>query len=222
LVRASSPEEWSITAGQFESGPSDGIAADLDDDGDPELVRGKRSTGEGVFTSVEVFTFHEGHVIPSSPAVNLGAVSFADVDNDGLPDALTRGPYAAAVSSRGLVGEPAIAPIIVYHAVKGAFVLDGVSESALAETCAGAPFPPKSNEIEDVGLSVVCARARGRAGAEIRAASLPRCAGYSAEYPADCDGNAQGGDSSTSGAHDPHCPAWFETLLGPPAPIRLR
>lgn len=188
--------------------------ADYDGDGEVEVLRvrdGHEHEG-GPVRETSMLTFANGAI---GPYAKLGAVDIEeveDVDGDGRPDLVTRGPYGAITMDDAFGNSWPAGPVLfLAHALPdGTFrVGDPVS---IAYTRAKCPSRPAlSFREEDLQFAhgaeeaVVCARLWGAAEAEVRRAWTAACV-----RPADAD---------TGGMP---CGTWAKELAAVAPPFILR
>lgn len=150
--------------------------ADYDHDGEVEVLyelSGHDHEG-GPVGSRRVLAFDGRAIGPYTPAARFDVARAEDVDGDGLPDLVTRGPYAR-VESSDVFGNawPAAPAMFVAHAKgDGSFALGDAT--AVAWTRAKCPSRPAlSFAHEDLVFphgaeeAIVCARLRGASAAEV-------------------------------------------------------
>ncbi len=149
---------------------------DADGDGEPELlISAARDAPEYTLVSASLWTFRNGKVSVYGGGRFPAIVKMEDVDEDGRPDILTRGPYqgkpAAWFSS---VESPWLAPMFLAHALEdGGFTeADLVARSWVKRTCRAKPkaikldggsYVPNNHSIAE---QIVCARVWGASEAE--------------------------------------------------------
>ncbi|WP_394844322.1 hypothetical protein LZC95_45630 [Pendulispora brunnea] len=174
--------------------------ADYDGDGEIEILRLHDALAhEGSPEhDVAVLTFKDGDVKPYPPAAALKIDAQRDIDGDGRPDLLSRGPYASVTVSDALGNEWNVgSAMFAYHALpNGAFELGDAA--SIAYTRSRCPSAPKDVPItlddttgatghEALADSLVCARLWGMPQEKIDRAWGSVCRGFDAtENPFGC------------------------------------
>ena len=181
--------------GERNRGPHSLAACDYDGDGTPEAVTvatGREHEGPSE-ARAQVWTVHDGAIVPYAPAAALDADDAEDVDGDGRPDLLTHLGYEASATAAGSGFEYVLAgPLFVAHATpQGGFALDDAVALAEAERrCSPAPasviVPVEEGQfgVDDAltAGAIVCARLRG-APAGTTVATVRRACGRSQPGP---------------------------------------
>ncbi|WP_394833844.1 hypothetical protein LVJ94_45800 [Pendulispora rubella] len=175
--------------------------ADYDGDGEVEILRVHDAfVQEGAPEhTVTVLTFKDGDAKPYPPAAALKKIEAQrDVDGDGRPDLLSRGPYAGVAVTDALGNErPLGSAMFAYHALaNGAFELGDAA--SVAYTRSRCPSPPKdvaitlddttgATEHDAFADSLVCARLWGVTQEKIEHAWASVCRDFdAAENPFAC------------------------------------
>ncbi len=149
---------------------------DADGDGEPELlITATRDAPEYTLLSSSLWTFRNGKVSLYGEGRLPAIVMMDDVDEDGRPDIVTRGPYQGRPTSWfSDIESPWLTPMFLAHALEdGGFAeSDLVARSWVKRACRtkpkpikldGGPYVPDGNPIAD---QVVCARVWGASEAE--------------------------------------------------------
>ncbi|MEO6420993.1 MAG: hypothetical protein ABIP39_16395, partial [Polyangiaceae bacterium] len=151
-------------------------AFDADGDGEPELlVAATRDAPEFTLVSSSLWTFRNGKVSLYGEGRLPAIVMMDDVDEDGRPDIVTRGPYQGKPTSWfSSIESPWLAPMFLAHALEdGGFTeSDLVARSWVKRMCRTKPKAIKLDGgpyVEDehpVAEQIVCARVWGASEAE--------------------------------------------------------
>ncbi len=200
---------------------------DFDGDGDLEVLLSRDEVEEGYDPSEHaIYTFARssdasgGRVELYPPARGIDFEDVSDVDGDGRPDLLTRGPYGSIqVVSGGLGDEmPLVPAMFLQHALPdGTFSpRDEVALQALRKICPTAPsLRGASLPVEDVARDMICARLHGVRAATIRAQLLPTCSTLGNSLLPDPDDPPDAADAG------PVCPGWVDQVLTVPPFLHL-
>jgi hypothetical protein len=150
---------------------------DLDHDGDPEaFVNAVASCNAPGGQLTELLTFRGGAIVTYPPAAGFEQIALEDVDEDGVPDLLTSGPYTVVTYPLG-PSYPLRGFFVAHCKANGTFSLDDeVARAALARRCAGRDVTtlPWS---DDLFVGVACARAKGASPEETLRAVPGACGG---------------------------------------------
>lgn len=162
---------------------------DYDGDDDPEILLAGDAADEGPDRSVsEAWTFKGGAIVPYAPLASFADFAVEDVDNDGRPDLLTRGPYEQVEAASALGSSyPAAPAIFAYHSLSnGSFSVTDAEARAYAKSeC------PKREPLrlvtetfpyfdDGVARNVVCAKLWGTSAGEVTRAWDAACKGWEA------------------------------------------
>jgi hypothetical protein len=185
------------------------VLADYDGDGLDEVLAVHESHHhEGSPKSeARVLTFKKGAIVPYAPARGIVIDGVEDIDGDGRPDLLTRGPYAKASRADAFGNAWPIAPIVfAAHArADGTFATaDDAARARAHKSCPARPILPLLGDDSDA-LKIVCSRLWG----------VPTSA-LIAEIRTVCPNAAEAGVASWE-----TCREWEDTLAAIDPPFRL-
>ncbi|WP_394831407.1 hypothetical protein LVJ94_33335 [Pendulispora rubella] len=131
-------------------------AADYDNDGEVELLRTTWTEGsadeEIPMQERTLLTFKAGDLAPYEPASGITIEQLEDVDQDGRPDLISRGPYAHVVEDiDNFHHERAVAPSIFAYLARldGTFVLGDAASIAFTRRYCDAQPAVTSLTVED-------------------------------------------------------------------------
>jgi hypothetical protein len=158
-------------------------------------------------TEARVYTFKKGAIVPYAPANGIAIEEVEDIDADGRPDFLTRGPYAKVGRSDAFGNDWPVAPAIfaAHSRADGTFAKDDDAARARAhKACPSRPTIALSGDEHDA-LTLVCARLWG-----VPAATLVK------EIRSICPYDPEAGMTPYE-----TCRLWEESLAGIDPPFRL-
>lgn len=186
-------------------------AFDFDGDGDLEVFVASTSSEEGGDRATrEIYSYVRGAVTPYPPASGFDLEKLEDVDGDGRPDLVGRGPYAKVLAHDDDVSTHPVAPLVfVAHSQKGG-TFSALDAAARAFTKRECPVSPTLHFAADQWLTdadarqIVCARAWGQAQDVVEHALDERCKQYE-QVPAELDS----------------CPRWAKELAAIAPPLSL-
>jgi hypothetical protein len=183
---------------------------DFDGDGDPEVLVSGSVDEEGYNPGfLEIWTFKDGAVVPYAPAQGIVFDVVTDVDDDGRPDLVTRGPFASVEADSALGGTYPIAPLLFAAHSKpgGAFVQGDAAAIAFAKKECGPAVPLQFTTFDEDGAkAIVCARLYGTTTEAAMKVLDAQCKSY---VPVVMD--------SAAG----QCPDWSKGLAAVEPPFRL-
>jgi len=182
---------------------------DFDGDGDPEVIVSGSANEEGYNPNFhEIWTFKDGAVVPYAPAKGLVFDDVADLDDDGRPDLLTRGPFAAVEAPSAMGDAYPISPLLfaAHSRPGGAFVQGDAASIAYAKKECGPAGPLQFTTFdEDAAKAIVCARLHGVTAAAVVHALDAQCKSY-------VDVVMEAGQ----------CPGWTKALVAVDPPFQVR
>jgi hypothetical protein len=157
---------------------------DYDGDGEIEVLRvkdGHEHEG-GPVREISLLTFAKGTIGPYAPATKYDFVAIEDIDGDGRPDLVTRGPYGH-VDSSDVFGNtwPAGPAMFAAHSrPDGTFALgDPESIAFTRTTCPKRPALSFGHDelvfASGAEKKIVCARLRGATQADVERAWKTAC-----------------------------------------------
>lgn len=156
---------------------------DFDGDGDEEVVLFASADEEGYDPEIaEVWTFKGGVVVPYAPASGIAFDAVTDVDGDGRPDLVGRGPYAKILAESETGDSFPIAPrfFVARALAGGAFDVHAPESIAYAKTQCGprAPVDFENGSFDDaLATAIVCARILGASAESLHTEAAHRCRG---------------------------------------------
>jgi hypothetical protein len=199
--------EWSTTRHVVPTAPS---FFDLDGDGEPEAIVVVETTETG--ESGRSFSVRRGRVWTArpagielfAPARNFAIEDVRDVDHDGHPDLISRGPYAAFAKLTCGSEEPypvSGPPLLAHGVANGEFSWSDAAASDFArKDCPSLPNPvlvvekkhaPKGSvDFAASARNLACARLWGATSAQLTAEVAKRCARASSSGCGRCDDRA--------------------------------
>lgn len=149
---------------------------DADGDGEPELlITATRDAPEYTLLSSSLWTFRNGKVSLYGEGRLPAIVMMDDVDEDGRPDIVTRGPYQGKPTAWfSDIESPWLAPMFLAHALEdGGFAeSDLVARSWVKRACRTKPKAikldggPYVDDGHPIAEQIVCARVWGASEAE--------------------------------------------------------
>ncbi|HEX7602948.1 MAG TPA: hypothetical protein VF316_15130 [Polyangiaceae bacterium] len=184
---------------------------DFDGDGDPEVIVSGSLNEEGYNPNFhEIWTFKDGAVVAYAPAKGLVFDDTVDLDDDGRPDLLTRGPFAKVEADSALGGTYPIAPLLfaAHSRAGGAFAQGDAAALAYAKKECGPAGPLQFATFdEDAAKAIVCARLHGVTTAAVVQTLDAQCKSY-----VDVVMDSAAGQ----------CPVWTKALAAVDPPFQVR
>jgi hypothetical protein len=182
--------------------------ADYDGDGLDEVLAVHRvHFHEGVPTEeARLLTFKGGAITPYAPAKGLVIEEATDLDGDGRPDLVTRGPYGKALKADGMGNQWPIAPVIfaAHSLADGTFSRDDdVARARAHKSCPARPALTLAGDESDA-LTLVCSRLWGVPAPPLLKEIQTVCA-----------------EPDASPTPSASCRSWEETLAKIDPPFRL-
>ena len=210
-------DEANLVYGQFSSVIFDPPQLwDQDHDGEPELLVHRSGTdrNQELVAADTIWTFRAGVVEPYAPAREIGVIEWKDVDNDGVRDIITQGPFRTdsmpCCGLLSMLSSAVVGPKLLAHGrADGTFSLDDEAAREFARKQCPARPPRIGGRRREVGMDIGCALLWGVPPKDI-VRNLAVCAPRPGE------------------AYEPHCPEWcvqekgfVESFSSRPAPLRL-
>jgi hypothetical protein len=187
---------------------------DYDGDGLPELLIVTQVAGDSGLIAEEsnIWTVRDKAIqafqMDAGPLPSFAQVD--DVDGDGRPDLLSRGPFTEAASASSSCGEGFVTkPIFAFHSLPGGgfSMRDAVARKSLDSACGSDSLETVLESTtdlgHDLGTAIACARAHGATAEAVTRTLRKVCGAFS--------------ESSCDAAEDdagkiPVCPSWALAL----------